>query len=342
MSTDPAATTTPDRGLRSARSRAVWRLVLGVPLLVVAVVVTALRADTIRAGHPAYVVLLAVGAVAGLLLLVGAARDLRRPTGLRARRRGAVVTGRVLAGLLAAAVVGSTVYLIPFPGTAEAIAALDGTTEVAVTSDLTTITLTPRNPAAAAAGSAGTTGTATTGLVFQPGARVDPRAYLPLMTRIAAAGYLVVIVKQPLDIGFTAINAPDAIVAAHPEVLHWAVGGHSLGGVAASSYAGGHHARVTGLLLWASYPIGSLADSGLRVASVSGTRDGLATPADIAASRPDLPGDTSYTAVEGGVHAFFGDYGPQPGDGTATTDRATAQAAIVAASTALLASLTRS
>ncbi|MDQ2756518.1 MAG: alpha/beta hydrolase, partial [Actinomycetota bacterium] len=247
--------------------------------------------------------------------------------GLRARRRGAVVTGRVLAGLLAALVVGSTLYLVPFPGTQAAIAALAGTPDVTVSSSPATITLSPRNSPF------------TTGLVFQPGARVDPRAYVPLLTRIAAAGYLVVAVKQPLDIGFTAINAPDAVVAAHPEVLHWAVGGHSLGGVAASSYAGGHHARVTGLLLWASYPIGSLADSGLRVASVSGTRDGLATPADIDASRPDLPADTTYTAVVGGVHAFFGDYGPQPGDGTPTTDRATAQSAIVAASTALLASL---
>ena len=303
---------------------------LGLPLLVVAVVIAALRADTVRAGHPAYGGLLAVGALAGLLLLVGGVRDLRRATGLGRRRRGAVVTGRLLAGLLAALVVGSTIYLVPFPGTPAAEAALAGTSDVAVSSSATTITLTPRSDPAR------------TGLVFQPGARVDPRAYVPLLTRIATVGYLVVIVKQPLGIGFTAIGAPDAVVAAHPEVLRWAVGGHSLGGVAASSYAGGHHPRVTGLLLWASYPLGSLADSGLRVASVSGTRDGLATPADIEASRPDLPADTTYTAVDGGVHAFFGDYGPQPGDGRPTTDRATAQSAIVAASTALLASIARS
>ncbi|MEO3937403.1 alpha/beta hydrolase [Dermatophilaceae bacterium Soc4.6] len=329
MSAEAAAATSPVERKRNPRRRAAWRVVLGLPLLLVAGVVTALRFDTIRAGHPAYAVLLAVGALAGVLLLAGALHDLRRGPGLPRRRRGAVVTGRVLAGLLAAVVVGSTVYLVPFPGTSAAIAALAGSGEVAVRDSATTITLTPR------------AGSASTGLVFQPGARVDPRAYLPLMTRIAASGYLVVVVKQPLDIGFTAIGAPDAIVAAHPEVAHWAVGGHSLGGVAASSYAGGQHPRVTGLLLWASYPLGSLADSGLRVASVSGTRDGLATPADIDASRPDLPADTAYTAVDGGVHAFFGDYGPQPGDGTPTTDRATAQSAIVRASVELLASLAR-
>ena len=157
---------------------------------------------------------------------------------------------------------------------------------------------------------------------------------------MARAGYLVVIVKQPFDIGFTALDAPAAVVAAHPEVRQWAVGGHSLGGVAASSYAGGHRPHVTGLLLWASYPLGSLAgDTGLTVTSVSGTRDGLATPADIEASKASLPPSTTYVAIDGGIHAYFGDYGPQSGDGTPTTDRATAQAAIVAASTDLLASL---
>jgi hypothetical protein len=187
----------------------------------------------------------------------------------------------------------------------------------------TTITLMPES------------GAATSGLVFQPGARVDPRAYVPILTEVSRGGVLVVIVKQPFDIGFLAIGAPAAAIEAHPEVTTWDVGGHSLGGVAASSYAGPHTDTVRGLVLWASYPVGSLAQSGLRVASVSGSADGLATPADIEASRVDLPGDTAYTVVEGGVHAFFGDYGEQPGDGTPGVSREEAQRQIVAATLAL-------
>lgn len=44
--------------------------------------------------------------------------------------------------------------------------------------------------------------------------------------------------------------------------------------------------------------------------------------------------------VDGAVHAFFGDYGPQPGDGTPTADRTLAQTAITKATQAFLASLT--
>ncbi len=184
-----------------------------------------------------------------------------------------------------------------------------------------------------------TSGAPTTGLAFLPGAKVDPRAYVPLLTRVASAGYLVVVVKEPLDIAFLSVGETGRVLDAYPQVTHWAVGGHSLGGVVAGLEAGSDR-RVGGLLLWASYPLSSLADRpGLRAASVSGTADGLTTPADVEASRARLPAGTSYTAVPGAVHAFFGDYGAQPGDGTPTTDRATAQTAIVGASTALLASL---
>ena len=84
------------------------------------------------------------------------------------------------------------------------------------------------------------------------------------------------------------------------------------------------------MLFWASYPLGSLADrKDLLVASVSATNDGLTTPADVEASRATLPPSTVFTAVEGGVHAFFGDYGAQAGDGTASVDRTSAQRQIV-------------
>jgi len=46
--------------------------------------------------------------------------------------------------------------------------------------------------------------------------------------------------------------------------------------------------------------------------------------------------DPMFTAVEGGIHAYFGDYGPQPGDGTPGVDRNTAQRQIVAASVSFM------
>ena len=294
------------------------------------------RGEVILAGHPAYPVLVSLAGVAGLVLAVFAVlavRTKQRAHDRPRRRRWLVNLARVLAGLLVVVVAAAVVYLRPIGVSDNARPALAGSSAVSVQDTWNRITLTPARSASASVPS---------GLIFQPGARVDPRAYVAMLSRLSAQGVVVVIIKQPLDIGFTATEAPAGIIADHPEVQHWVVGGHSLGGVAAASYVDGHPGQVDGLLLWASYPLGSLADRGdLLVTSVSGTEDGLATPPDIHASRVDLPPDTTYVPVTGGVHAFFGDYGPQPGDGTPTVSRSVAQDQIVAASLASVEAVAR-
>ncbi|MDN5767155.1 MAG: alpha/beta hydrolase [Humibacillus sp.] len=278
------------------------------------------------AGHPAHLITLGVVALVGILL-IGRELRLRRPANEPTRGPALRVIGRTVAALAAVATIGVLVYLKPFSATPAAIAAMAEAPGARVLDSPTQIALEPQ------------TAPVKSGLVFQPGARVDPRAYVPLLQQVSRTGVLVVIVKQPFDIGFTAIGAPSPIIAAHPEVKSWAVAGHSLGGVAASSFVGGHADTVKGLVLWASFPLGSLADTSLKVASISGTNDGLATPADIDASKADLPASTVFTPVEGSVHAFFGDYGAQPGDGTPTVSRDVAQQQIVAATVALMQSL---
>lgn len=277
-------------------------------------------AGVIAAGHPAYAVALGGTGLLGAGLLAWAVARGRR-TVRSVRRRGRVLRG-IAAGVVTALVLGALVWLRPFAAAPEAVAAMRGADGVALADTATRITLTPaRAPRA--------------GLVFQPGARVDPRAYVPLLTRVAASGFLVVIVKQPLGIGFLATGESAAVRRDHPEVTRWAVGGHSLGGVVSAADAG--RPDVAGLVLWASYPASSLADrSGLAVMSISGSQDGLSTPATIQAARTLLPSTTTYVVVDGAVHAYFGDYGPQPGDGTPTVAREPAQARIVEATVVLL------
>ena len=304
------------------RARSGWRAVVGLLWAAVAFGCAVLARGSLLAGHPAYPLTLAVCVVTGLLLVATGRR--RTPAG-RARHRGWTAVGRVLSAVLTLVVLGAMVYLVPATATHDAIAAASGDAAVRIDQSPTRITLTP------------TAAAPTTGLVFQPGAKVDPRAYVPLLRQVAAAGYLVVVIKQPYAIGFLSIGEPAGVADAHPEISRWAVGGHSLGGVAAGEYAARPESGSRGLLLWASYPLTSLADrSDLLVASVSGTADGLTTPADVEASRAKLPPDSTFTAVAGGVHAYFGDYGTQAGDGTATVDRANAQREIVAATTAFL------
>ncbi|MEO5610525.1 MAG: alpha/beta hydrolase [Ornithinibacter sp.] len=304
---------------------AIFSLVLALAWLAVPVWVGLTRAGALLAGHPAYPVLLVSAAAVGVLLLVRGVRALRRPAPVRPGPAWRTVLGRSGAVLATLLVVGTLGYLIPLPATRTAVDAMAGTEGVTVTDATTTITLTP------------TSAPPTTGFIFQPGAKVDPRAYVPLLTKVSEQGSLVVIVKQPLNIGFTATGAPEGIIEDHPEITSWSVGGHSLGGVAASSFAQRPDA-VDGLVFWASYPLGSLAGrEDLTVTSVSGTRDGLSTPMDIDASRADLPSTATFVAVEGAVHAFFGDYGEQSGDGTPTVSREVAQGEIVAATVDALA-----
>src|SRR6478735_8468143 len=288
--------------------RSAWRAVVGAAWVTGAVVCAVLSRESLLASHPAYPVTLAAVAVVGLLFIGTARQHVPRD---RPRHRTATVVGRMAAAVVTVVVLGAIGYLVPLAAAPEAVAAMSGDPAVRVETSPTRIVLTPAVAPQA-------------GLVFLPGAKVDPRAYVPLLTEVSAAGYLVVIVKEPYNIGFLSISEPAKVVAATPAVHRWAVGGHSLGGVAAGIAVGQRDSGLSGLLLWASYPVGSLADrTDLTVASVSGTADALTTPSDVASSRADLPPTTVFTAVDGGVHAYFGDYGSQPGDGTPGVDRNT-------------------
>jgi pimeloyl-ACP methyl ester carboxylesterase len=171
-----------------------------------------------------------------------------------------------------------------------------------------------------------------TGLIFYPGGLVDPAAYAPLMKQVSERGIMAVIVPMPLDLAVFGVSRADDVIAAYPDIEHWIVGGHSLGGSMAANYVSEHPEAVDGLVLLASYPAGSTDLSGLPigVVSVYGSEDGIAGDKP-AASMSRLPPGAELVVIEGGNHAQFGDYGPQRGDGAATISRADQQRRTAAA-----------
>lgn len=179
-----------------------------------------------------------------------------------------------------------------------------------------------------------------TGLVLYPGGRVAAEAYAPLARAIAEEGYYVAIVYAPLNLAFFGIGAADEVIAGQPEVARWAVGGHSLGGVAASLFVRDNQ-DIGGLLLMATYPaddaLSTRAD--LDVLSIYGTRDGVANIESIRNSAASLPPSAEFVAIEGANHAYFGWYGPQAGDQPATISQADFQAEVVQIITAWLSGL---
>jgi dienelactone hydrolase len=162
-----------------------------------------------------------------------------------------------------------------------------------------------------------------TGLILYPGGFVQPEAYAPIARRIAEAGHPVVVVAVTLRLAFFDVDAASPVPAAFPRVARWAVGGHSLGGVASAWFAHGQPEQVAGLVLWASYTDDghSFADTAMPVLSVSGTRDGNVTPGKVQQSRLTLPKTTRYVAIDGGNHAQFGAYRFQVNDASATMSR---------------------
>lgn len=151
------------------------------------------------------------------------------------------------------------------------------------------------------------------GLVFYPGAKVEPEAYAArLAPFVTEQAMTVVIVKPWLRLALLDRRGLETFTQKAPEVGSWMVGGHSLGGVRACQLA----PEADALVLFGSYCSNDLPDSGLPVLSLAGSEDGLSTPAKIADAREKLPADAEMIEIDGASHASFGDYGTQDGDGT--------------------------
>ncbi|GCE03864.1 alpha/beta hydrolase [Dictyobacter aurantiacus] len=226
--------------------------------------------------------------------------------------------GRVLLILLILGVGYLLSYFKPMPATEPALSAMKSRNAVTVTTTSDVIAFQPAQKA-------------TLGYIFYPGALVDPRAYAYYMHSLAEHGIATYIVKMPFSFAFFGNDRAANVIAAHPDIHNWVLGGHSLGGVSASIYTATHPNQIKGLVLYASYPAADISKqiASIPVLSISGSNDGLATPASIRASKPLLPADTRYVVIQGGIHSYFGEYGHQPGDGEAGISRENARAQIL-------------
>ena len=142
--------------------------------------------------------------------------------------------------LLVVAVAGFVVWAeMPLGPMPEALTALQSDAQVAVETD-PWLSFMPTGQAPS------------TGLIIYPGGRVDARSYAPLAHQIAAAGYLVIIPPMPLNLAVFAPGRAAAVMAAHPEIQRWVIGGHSLGGSMAANFVYTNPGLMAGLVLLAS------------------------------------------------------------------------------------------
>jgi len=163
------------------------------------------------------------------------------------------------------------------------------------------------------------------GLVFYPGAKVQPEAYAPLMEECAKQGLLCVLLKPTFNLAIIDMDAADGTFEQFPGIDSWIVAGHSMGGVAAADYAARHVGRFDGVVFLASYPACDLGDFDGKVLSIVGDNDRVLNRQKAQEARDNLPAGAQELIIDGGNHAFFGNYGEQPNDGDATISRAEQQ-----------------
>jgi len=150
-----------------------------------------------------------------------------------------------------------------------------------------------------------------TALIFYPGAKVEHTAYLPILEKLRQNGITCVLVKMPFNMAILDPNAADTVFEALPDIKNWYIGGHSMGGAMASSYAANHKSKVQGLILLGAYIYGDFPPE--NALTVYGTLNA------------NLEENINYTEniviIEGGNHAQFGNYGEQKGDPPARISR---------------------
>jgi len=152
------------------------------------------------------------------------------------------------------------------------------------------------------------------GLVFYPGGRVHPDAYVPSLAGVAARGNVTVFVpKLTLNLAVLDRNRAADVMDANPEIDRWYVGGHSLGGAMACRYANEAPGTVEGVVLFASYCDRNLSSTDLDVLSVTGAEDTVFDRDTYENRRDNLPSDAVHVELDGVNHSQFGGYVGQRG-----------------------------
>ena len=160
-----------------------------------------------------------------------------------------------------------------------------------------------------------------TALIFYPGAKVEAEAYLPLLDQIRQTGVTCILVHMPFNMAIFDWDAAEDILPRFPEIQHWYMAGHSMGGAMASQFASEHPEQLDGLILLGAYIYGDYPDD-----------DALTVYGSLNQSVEDhIDYTENIVEIQGGNHAQFGNYGPQKGDLPATISAQEQQEQTVAA-----------
>lgn len=222
------------------------------------------------------------------------------------RRQGMRFAGWLLVAIMVVLTITVVYFATPYEVPDDQIEAVDAEGAVTVESTDEGYVLRPSNR------------TPEAGIVFYPGARVHPNAYVPSLAPVVReANVTVVIPRMPMhlaiiDYGVARTGLRDdaatRVMNRHPTIDEWYVGGHSLGGAMACRYARNNPKAVSGLILYASYCDQSIRGTDLAVLSVAGSADTVVNRNTYERNLENLPADASVEELAGLNHSQFAGY----------------------------------
>lgn len=203
-------------------------------------------------------------------------------------------------------IVGMLLWLRPYPAEPEYLAKAYANQQISISEEVGWIQIVPNKADSEQA------------IIFYPGGLVAADAYLYMLSQVAIqTQQSIYIVKFPLSLAVTNIDAASGVIANYPEIAEWTIMGHSLGGSMACRYAKLHTEEISKLVLLASYCDQSVADTNLNVLTLYGSLNKGIDENRLAEFRMNLPADATLKLIEGMNHAQFGNYGDQKGDNQA-------------------------
>ncbi len=156
-------------------------------------------------------------------------------------------------------------------------------------------------------------------LIFYPGAKVEASSYSRIMYELSSNGIDCFLLEMPFHLAFFGINKPDKIIKDY-KYDRYILSGHSLGGIAATSYLLKNQDKIDTIIYLASYPNKKLPDS-TKSLSIYGSNDQVLSMESYNKSKNNFSSISREEIIKGANHANFANYGNQKGDGKATISK---------------------
>lgn len=154
-------------------------------------------------------------------------------------------------------------------------------------------------------------------IIFYPGAKVETKAYAPLLYKIAEAGYDCYLVNMPFRLAFFGMDNANYPLNSYKYESYYMMG-HSLGGVISANYLSkSTNDKFKGIIFLASYPATKLDDKYSSLL-IYGSNDGVLNLKQYNDHKSNWPTNSKEVIINGGNHTGFASYDLQKGDNKAT------------------------